>query len=522
MCICSSFKNRTSPSNVFDTFFFPSSFFLKSLWNPALKTALHVTICSLFVLVGVLLLSARGWAWEVNTHAELTEEAIKINEGDLNAYLITNLGLENGLNESLPGGNPRELMIQGSNTEDDGRRPLNHFHEPILNRGSEIFGGISAIDWSLSPLGTQSPGGKFSWNDAREYYFKALTSETKAERDENWGKTFRALGQVMHLLQDSANPSHVRDDLHAFDDGLHDFMERRSVGSYIGSGIFSPDPSMLEQPGPAGPNGEPFANLFDRDTYHGSAPEATLGADIGVTEYTNANFFSDDTIPGQGSIFSTEITHPTVAELVPAPVPSPYLTLPRLGSAAFPGARAAKLTGNQAVATFLLTNTSLDLLGQLHLDDAVYEGQSINLIPRAVGYSAAVLDYFFRGDALGSLQFEVESSFVEFGPGGENLCDETPIAEFGYLISEEGLEIPSSLGFLGTSTDYYDRSPNGDGERVPFSEGSSGLILLSEIPSKAPVRWTVVFDGSMGPGTKEARAVFGKTGLADWKYICDD
>ncbi len=43
---------------------------------------------------------------------------------------------------------------------------------------------------------------KWSWNDARDYYFKALTSQTKAERDEYWGKTFRALGQVMHLIQD--------------------------------------------------------------------------------------------------------------------------------------------------------------------------------------------------------------------------------------------------------------------------------------------------------------------------------
>ena len=183
----------------------------------------------------------------------------------------------------------------------------------------------------------------------------------------------------MHLLQDSANPSHVRDDLHPFDDGLHDYMERKSVGSYIGGGIFSPNPSMLEQGGAT--RSEPFSNLFDRNVYSGSNPQATLGTDIGVTEYTNANFFTDDTIPGQGSIFNADIRYPTVTELVSAPIPSPYLTLPRLGSAAFPGSRAAKLTGNQAVAQFLLTNTNLDLLGQLELDDAVYHAQATNAIP---------------------------------------------------------------------------------------------------------------------------------------------
>jgi hypothetical protein len=439
----------------------------------------------------------------------------------LNPYLINNLGLEGGLNASVKGGTPRELMIRGSNTEDNGIRFLNHFHNPISNAGL-TGSGESAIKWSLRPKEAQWFGEFWSWNDAREYYFKALTFETKAERDENWGKTFRALGQVMHLLQDSANPSHVRDDLHAFDDGLHDYMAHHSVTALMGNNTFSPDPSMLEQPGPADPNGEPFANLFDRDMYQGSAPEATLGNDIGVTEYTNANFFSDDTIPGQGSAFSTEITYPTVTELVPAPVPSPYLTLPRLGSAAFHGSRAAKLTGNQAVAKFLLTNTNLDLLGQLQLDDGVYDAQAQNLIPRAVGYSAAVLDYFFRGE------LEVDDTKTKFQLTGQSqpgeVCAPIPIFEFGSLVVE--YEIPSDLAFSGMTSFYYDRQ---DGTRVlggqqsNVSSGQPGLgadiiVLHAELPS--PVRWYVVLDGQAGPGAQETRAIVAKTGLAEWEFVC--
>ena len=513
-------KTPASLINVFCTFCGHSFFLLRSRMNPALQI-FPVTLCSLFILVCGLLLPARGWAWEVNTHEELTEQAIRIMEGDLNTYLINNLGLEGGLGASVKGGTPRELMIQGSNTEDDGIRFLNHFHEPIENKGSGIFPGISAIKWSLAPLGAQFPGGKFSWNDAREYYFKALTSPTKTERDENWGKTFRALGQVMHLLQDSANPSHVRDDLHAFDDGLHDYMARHSVTALMGSNTFSPDPSMLEQPGPAGPNGEPFANLFDRDMYQGSAPEATLGTDIGVTEYTNANFFSDDTIPGQGSIFSTEISNPTVAELVPAPIPSPYLTLPRLGSAAFPGARAAKLTGNQAVAKFLLTNTNLDLLGQLQLDDGVYDAQAQNLIPRAVGYSAAVLDYFFRGQLQVALhEFEVLGTTL-----GAGLCDPTPdpVVDDGLLDVE--FIIPSDLNFDGTAFLYYEQ----DEIRVLVDERTNppsgqnfslrGNILYASLDD--PVQWYVVLDGDAGPGVQEQpRAIVATSDKAAWEFVC--
>jgi hypothetical protein len=516
MCICSSFKNLISKSKVFFTFYFHSSFCLKFSLHPALTNASCATICSLLVLLCVLFHSTIGWAWERNTHAELTEQTIRITEADLNTYLINNLGLKGGLNASVKGGTPQELMKLGSNKEDDEDRSLNHFHEPINDNGLElpVLGGISAINWSLSGAGDQ----KWSWNDAREYYFKALTSETKADRDENWGKTFRALGQVMHLLQDSANPSHVRDDPHPFDDGLHDYMERRSVGSYIGSGIFSPDPSMLEQSGAT--RSEPFSNLFDRNVYSGSNPRATLGTNIGVTEYTNANFFSDDTIPGQGSIFSTEITHPTVAELVSAPVPSPYLTLPRLGSAAFPGARAAKLTGNQAVAKFILTDTNLDLLGQLKLDDAVYEAQAQNLIPRAVGYSAAVLDYFFRG-ALSVQQPELDNNIVEVCSHPNGDFEPVGTLNVGFTIS------PSDLSFGGTASLYYDL-PGGNrilAEMGQFSpsntEGAlSTTIFLDQLPLFVPVRWMVVLEGQMGPGAQEQpRAIMGKTGLALWNDI---
>ena len=81
---------------------------------------------------------------------------------------------------------------------------------------------------------------------------------------------------------------------------------------------------------------------------------------------TNANFFSDDTIPGQNP--EAFFPFPTVFELVPGIAHLPYLTLPRLGSPTFPAARAAKLTGNQAAAQFLLTNTNFDLIGQLGPD----------------------------------------------------------------------------------------------------------------------------------------------------------
>ena len=463
----------------------------------AVPRFLQISLMWAIGLMASLIFTGQAEAWEISTHRELTEKAIEFVASDLNTYLVDNLGLEGGLNASVDGMTAKKWMIEGSEFEDDWPRFFRHFHEPISNTGlGKSFD--SSINWSLRQKGEQ----EWSWNDAREYYFKALTSPTKSERDGNWGKTFRALGQVMHLLQDSANPAHVRDDPHVLRDGLHDFMDRNSVASYTSAGIISPDSSMLEVAGAV--RNEPFSNLFDRNMYQGSNPEVTLGTDVGITEYASANFFSDDRIAGQNSPVPP---YPSVAELVPAPAPSPYLTLARLGSAAFPGARVARYTGNETLTQFL--NLEFDLLGKLRLDDAVYDSYSSNLIPRAVGYSAAVLTYFFRGT--------IPIGFTEycFQPGFQSTPPST-----SFSIDVE-ISIPDQFQDGGEFYSYVDR-PDGQRENmsgfvwesarlgIPFAMG--GGFVGDDWGHPGPQRVTIVYKGKLGPlGAEEPSGVVGKT-----------
>jgi hypothetical protein len=53
----------------------------------------------------------------------------------------------------------------------------------------------------------------YSWISAKNFYYQAVKTGSNAL----WAKTFRALGQVMHLLADSAVPAHVRNDPHLAD-----------------------------------------------------------------------------------------------------------------------------------------------------------------------------------------------------------------------------------------------------------------------------------------------------------------
>lgn len=306
----------------------------------------------------------------------------------------------------------------------------------------------------------------------------------------------------MHLIQDMASPAHVRNDPHlsfrGFGnvDGLHDFMEKRSVSSYMGSGIFSPDSSMLEQAGATRP--EPISNLFDRNAYSGSNPDATLGADIRITEFTNANFFSDDTIPFQPLINFPSYNHPSLAELVPTTSPFPsggeYLSLLRLGSSGDPKSRVAKYTGTQALAKFTLANLKYDLIGQLQLDDTVYDAYSNHLIPRAVGYSAAVLTYFFRG------KIQIDDFGYWFQPGLD--------APGTFTIFDVPMFLPDEFKD-GTLAGYYDRP---DGTRVFDEEPDFSNILEGELIRGGPVTLTMVYQGPLGPdGGKEPQAVIGTT-----------
>jgi hypothetical protein len=49
-----------------------------------------------------------------------------------------------------------------------------------------------------------------SWKKAREVFYNGLTATDMTIRDSNYARTFQALGQIMHLIQDASVPAHER------------------------------------------------------------------------------------------------------------------------------------------------------------------------------------------------------------------------------------------------------------------------------------------------------------------------
>ena len=143
-------------------------------------------------------------------------------------------------------------MVDGSYDEDDkdvqpdkskdigGKRSLNHFYDPLdtstngkalsdFPTDSRKLEGRNSFVWasvSNSPgydifvsdptgwLKNKNTTNIWSWPNARGYEWLGLTATSQSERQTNLLSMFRAVGQVMHLLEDASQPQHVRNGFH--------------------------------------------------------------------------------------------------------------------------------------------------------------------------------------------------------------------------------------------------------------------------------------------------------------------
>lgn len=259
-------------------------------------------------------------ALEKETHRYLNRQIIEQRKEILSAYLNSNLGFSDGIKQIL---NTQELVIwvqEGGRQEDEPAYSgsFNHFHDPLQPWHIAGFDKTfkSSLIWAQDQgmIGSLF-GGDWSWKKARDSYYKGLISVTKTEKEKNLADTFRALGQIMHLIQDASVPAHVRNDpmftstclvkkigKYHYEVCVNDNMQTISLSPInFDKTIFN---IILEATAPI-----PIANIFDTSRYNtdGSNPEVATGSSIGITEYTNANFFSE------GTIFQ-KYPHPAIAD----------------------------------------------------------------------------------------------------------------------------------------------------------------------------------------------------------------
>jgi hypothetical protein len=274
-------------------------------------------------------------------HQQVVHEAITINAAAATA--IVSFDYNDFLNTVSSDYNASEAIEQmkaGSFDEDfqdepgdvGGIRSYNHFYDPLTGQGlsdypliSDEFNrritmGTNSFSWaSISNcVGLNFNGYVFgkdanlntsniwSWQNVRGYEMAAFLGVSPTTRSNNFNNMFRALGQVMHLLQDTSQPQHVRNEQH-WDKEFSPWKSYIEAygAAHVGTLNYG-DGSMLDWRGLGFTD---MQNFWDRNLYTTNNSQsqnsqvldndANGGTQLGLAEFGNANFLGERHLYGE-------------------------------------------------------------------------------------------------------------------------------------------------------------------------------------------------------------------------------
>ena len=347
--------------------------------------------------------------------------------------------------------NPNETPPTPQDVEGGIRRPLHHFFDPYMNRPlvvpglSEVDNDVRKnVDWGLGvkdsftdPNAQESPRrNHFTVFDAREAMFRALTLMTASGNDyvgisegadpalkqqwrqAYWATTFRALGDVLHLNQDMAQPQHTRNEAHSgtYCPGSRVCLTGHTsvYEKYINARALRQETfdslSPFHEPVAISPLdlpliGYPIPAFASYSNYWSTAPGDKQFQGSGLADYSNRGFFT-----AAKNFGNTEY-------LSPSSNPFDYVIESAFASkwdgSSFSDAMPTYVYYGNVHDSFqnkdivhvpLTTYSFWDQFikrssgkRDYSLTRVNYDAMANLLIPRAVAYSAGLINYFFRG-----------------------------------------------------------------------------------------------------------------------------
>lgn len=233
------------------------------------------------IALGLFVIGGRVFAYDTETHAYLTNEIFKFYNNNFSGRPIS--------------GELKSYLIDGSRREDDIPRWMNHFYDPVYDRGLTYDPAIDPIN-----LGTWQESKKWAQDDSNQnkltYKVPAtiasiLTaieqrkiSAISSKTDFTWQEAVRywiqddkeramfTLGHILHLIEDASAPDHTRNDPHPGDSPYENWTAQFNLN-------------------------HPDINLELR--LDGQKPVALSGLGAyfdNLARYSNNNFYSKDTI----------------------------------------------------------------------------------------------------------------------------------------------------------------------------------------------------------------------------------
>lgn len=487
--------------------------------------------------MSLLAVSAAVSAYEPDTHKELSLSAVTnsvLAQQANNILSDFGLGTDTGLttrSQQFPSSNGLqktiiELIQDGADFEDNFPRSIQHFYDPISDKGLQ-HPTVSAFthpspDWALEDTG-QISGQTYSYADAMTAFYEALTLSTKTERDAKWGQVFETLGHVIHHIQDMAQPQHVRNDLHC-----DAFVPCGIPGSFIGlydKSLFESRSKTVFKSGiPSALTGYPAVTFPTAREFWTTRVTDAVAARRGIADFTNRNFVSKDTnfeikngVPSVSSLYSLPVPSgsntQTLAALLPdnnqgsdlcqqlnqvGPIDLPpnspceiefieNIVTDSYAPSSTPNQRAASLSlFDQYLTKYNVTNFFVNDGDGIHMME-VNRLPTINrfnidaahdfLIPRAVAYGAGMIDHLFRK----IVQFE--EGDLGLGWVIRNLTTDTLTGDFEIYYDERMAfnreALPNgawtlSIGSNSTQTINFPRPADEAGSYILVFRGSVG------------------------------------------------
>ncbi len=320
-----------------------------------------------------------------------------------------------------------DLMQIGADDEDDFLNPLNHFLDPEhdvplttrLPFGFCTWNGIRADRWAEDPLNVNGLYG------APLSYRHALLGPNPGTRDVFMRDFFLRLGHVVHLVQDMAQPEHTRNDQHL--SGSTFFLSNGtgpSVWEEWGKGnlLETRNPvTGIPMPPAVSYDGYPTVVLADYGSFF-QTPSFPTQERKGMANFSNRNFVTQDTnYSDQSGGTPCGLTLPRCHEYIYPFIADPLTTfrveivdeavMDDLGNLVVKQVFEAIYTSRPYDAytdtlesdPFHTFYSLLDMETRKHgcpvysLGDGSYLTRASMLVPRAVGYSAGLIEHFFRG-----------------------------------------------------------------------------------------------------------------------------
>lgn len=344
-------------------------------------------------------------------------------------------------------------------------RVANHFFDPINNLPLVLPVGLTcngsldtpcnrSLDWAIGVSDAQSLNfspaqdrrNHFSWIDARDSFWQALTFKSSSAAMGNyaarqaqdsgirrnfWHSALKSVGHVSHLLQDTSQPQHTRNDRHNPGAVVGTTLARRTMELYANyrvTGTTTSVPSDEVEQFRAmfnGPGSERLLSVPPIGNYpipQFSTPtkffttrheDGAIATRRGLADYSNRGFYTHGTSP-PGSGFASPPNDPqdpsfsivegeeyslpgfgaTIAQRffwqVPDPVAPSYVDTCAVNG--------KMPMGNvSALQNFAGTSTApVPANIVLALDDLRCHQDA--LLPRGIAYTTGLINFFFRGE----------------------------------------------------------------------------------------------------------------------------